>query len=205
VNKDGNSFIVSEFAARMISEMCETSFIVHASKTHLALNPSFDGWILEADFLLHIRLAEKTEGISLYEEIDISKQVKWKVGVRNHFSLPNTIQYAEYAVDNWFIPLKWNQGCYDAVQILPGDGFRFIQVTRSLTHSLKLRYIVEFLNRFKELNIYVKFVEICFVLPQEEKYREFNPKIAEGSFGDYKDKLSKCGKQDYFRFGFIRS
>jgi len=67
VNVTNGPFLISEFVARSLSEKCEVGLIVAARKSYLAFNPSFDRWILDADFLLQIRLADKSEGVLLYE------------------------------------------------------------------------------------------------------------------------------------------
>jgi hypothetical protein len=202
-------FLVSEYVTRMLSEKCEASFLVQASKTSLAMNPSFDGWILEADFLLQVRLAEKSKGILVYPGLD-EKSEKWMVASRRQFLNVSdiVIQPNERLENIWFIPSKWNQACYDAVQILPENAFRFIQVTRALSHSLKLKYIVEFLNRFRHFTIPVNSIEICFILPNDPQYKSFTPKIAEGTLGIYQEKLKKRKESnvefEYFKFGLDR-
>lgn len=202
-------FLVSEYVTRMLSEKCEASFLVQASKTSLAMNPSFDGWILEADFLLQVRLAEKSKGILVYPDLD-EKSEKWMVASRRQFLNVSdiVIQPNERLENIWFIPSKWNQACYDAVQILPENAFRFIQVTRALSHSLKLKYIVEFLNRFRHFTIPVNSIEICFILPNDPQYKSFTPKIAEGTLGIYQQKLKKRKESnvefEYFKFGLDR-
>ena len=59
---------------------------MQASKTSLASsrNPAFDGWILEADFLLQVRLAEKSKGFLVYPGLE-KKSEKWIVASRRQF------------------------------------------------------------------------------------------------------------------------
>jgi hypothetical protein len=40
----------------------------------------------------------------------------------------------------WLVPERWNQGAYDAAQVLP-NSVRFVQVTRGQTQSLNLQYM----------------------------------------------------------------
>jgi hypothetical protein len=130
---------------------------------------------------------------------------KWIVDSVHYFDqVADMIVPPELKDHSWFIPRKWNQPCFDAVQLLPNNGFRFVQVTRSKTHSLKLKYIVEFLNCFEKV---VSF-EICCVLPNENEYKDFQLKPAEGSLGNYLPKLKKRKEKklefDFFVFGFER-
>jgi len=200
------TFLVSEYATRAIAKICEPSFLVEARNSLLAKsNPTFDGWILEAEFLHQLRFNE----ITLFQ--DFSKKSSWIVTSCVHFfNTSDIVVLPETSLDNaWFVPLKWNQACYDVVQILPNNGFRFIQVTKSLSHSLKLKYIVLFLDRFSELQCKVNSIEICFVVPNELIYHKFYPKIPEGTLGKYSDRLKKqifstTKKRDYFIFGFDR-
>jgi len=201
-------FLVSEHVTRMLAEKCEAEFLVRAMRSSLGKNPSFDGWIFEADFLLQVRLAANSNLKSFTVFPKVAKTPEsWIVDSLQYFDrVVDMTVPAEWKSNVWFIPRKWNQPCFDAVQLLPKHGFRFIQVTRSKTHSLKLKYIVEFLSRFA----IVESLEICYVLPNEAEYKEFEPKKAEGTLGGYFDKLKKRkekGKKiefQYFTFGLNR-
>jgi hypothetical protein len=195
------AFIVSEFATRSIAEKCEAAFLIQARNSSLAIsNPTFDGWIFEAEFIYKLRSKEITV---LFESSALALPVASKYRFCN---LPDIVDVKLPAsLDNvWFVPSKWNQACFDVVQALPDGGFRFIQVTKSLEHTLKLKYIVLFLNRFIELKREVKALEIWFVVPNEPKYDTFRPKIAEGNLGVFRDRLKKNGDLQYFLYGFER-
>ena len=69
-------------------------------------------------------------------------------------------------------PKIFNQGGYDAAQvtvpdkILPGKIFvRFVQITRSKTHILKLRYMYELLTSLCSIGFQIYGVEVVFVVP----------------------------------------
>jgi hypothetical protein len=193
------TFIISEYATRALADKCEASFLTSARNSSLALNPSFDGWILEAEFIFRLRAAE----VKVYRDSTAS-----------HLPVASKIKFADFpdiktlpeAFDNaWFIPMRWNQACFDSVQALPDFGFRFIQVTRSKTHTLKKKYVVMFLDHFvKTLSRQVKFFEFWFIVPNHPDYNDFIPKIPEGSYGDYKSLLKMNGKSEYSVVGFDR-
>lgn len=87
VDKLGVAFLVSEYVSRALAEKCEESFFKHVSNHPLSNNPTFDGWIFEADFLYQVRLGETSEGVILYPNLQ-SKSIIWKVKSRRHFYAP---------------------------------------------------------------------------------------------------------------------
>jgi hypothetical protein len=91
--------------------------------------------------------------------------------------------------NTWLIPKRWNQGCYDAVQILPNNGVRFVQVTLSKRHDLKLCHIVKLLNKLpKNLRKSIQKVEIAIVIPSTATHTEFTA-TAMGSLENYRQHL----------------
>jgi hypothetical protein len=204
VDKSNQAFLVSEFVARALAEKCEESFFKRAHDHPLSSNPTFDGWILEADFLYQVRLGERSKGVLVFPDLnENNSETFWKVKGRREFYSPADIiiPVDDKLEDVWYIPQKWNQGCYDAVHIRPGFSFSFIQVTRSKSHSLKLKYIVEFLDKFPVINDF----RICVVLPNETDYENFDLKTPEGTLGKFKDRLKKDENGDEWSiFGLNR-
>lgn len=43
-------------------------------------------------------------------------------------------------IGSWLIPTRWNQGCFDAVQLLD-DCLRVVQVAAAKTHKLNIRFV----------------------------------------------------------------
>jgi hypothetical protein len=205
VNKDGKGFIVSEYVGRRLSEYCEASFFAQARLSDLCKrNPTFDGWIFEADFLYQVRIADNS-GLPLVVQRNFEHATSWEAKERRSFyELKDIVTSETDTLENvWYIPEKWNQACFDAVHIRPGYCFSFIQVTLAFTHSLKLVHIVNFLNRFEGK---VKSVEICFVVPNNSKYGDFKIKYPEGSLGEYKSLLKKDENGDEWAlFGLDRT
>lgn len=192
VKKDQKGFIVSEFVGRLLSEICQETFLKEASANVLCRNPTFDGWIFEADFLYQVRKSEESKN-PVHVYLDIEKKSSWSVSQRRKFSRLDeiVIDKADPLKNVWYIPEKWNQACYDAVYIEPDYSFSFIQVTCAMTHSLKLKYIVQFLDRFERVNS----LRICFVVPNLQKYKAFDIKIPEGKLSEYEGRLLKCEVQ----------
>ena len=183
---EGKTFIVSEYVLRQLVSKCETRFIREATSYSYQLhNPSFDGWIFELDFLFQLRLVEKgilTIRNGQQDEI-------WQVSRRIPFHKEDELkgkkikEHGKPEVHenkmglqpgDWLLPQRWNQGCYDAVQILPQSpnvptnfhiGVRFVQVTRGESHSLKLRYPRALLLTLACIGFVVQSVDIVVLRP----------------------------------------
>ena len=69
----------------------------------------------------------------------------------------------------WLKPDHWQQGGYDIVQINVQDrSFRFVQVTRSQSHSFKTEYFEALLNQVKIIwGLQIDHLEICFLVPSQ--------------------------------------
>jgi len=202
-------FLISEFVTRMLAETCESTFLKQAMMSDLINNPSFDGWILEADFLFQVRIAKQSQLKLLdFQSRSPNNQtptISWEVAQRLHFRDVVDLDGETLTENTWFIPLRWNQGCYDAVQLLPDNGVRIIQVTRADTHSLKLRYVVEMLNQIKACNFGIDSIEIAFVLPSDKDPETFQLKHPIGTLGDYKGCIRKHETNECFFYGLFRT
>ena len=171
VNKDRKGFIVSEYAMRLIAEKCELSFIAEASEFARAFkNPVFDGWVFEMDFLMQLRLSVKL-GSCLINLFDCDGvQESWSVKSRESFYKVTDISAMKLEDDMWLIPQRWNQGGYDAVQVLDNKRLRFVQITRAAKHSLKLDYYSTLIKQVVQ-HREVASVEVVFVIPYVEEYQ----------------------------------
>ena len=172
------TFLVSEYVTRSLADSCEKRFVAQAFVQSVKLeNPSFDGWVLEMDFMMQLRLAQlNTAAI----EVTIGDESKedWKVPKRIAFRDPNDLvgnvipQSVPEAKENllgvtdgaWLVPKRWNQGGYDAAQIL-ATSVRFVQVTRGSTHSLKLQYMRALIDALVAINRRIESVDVVFVVP----------------------------------------
>jgi len=229
IDKEESVFLVSEFVTRLLTEKCALEFLKVAINCPLAKNPSFDGWIMEADFLLQIRLSEKQmRSISLLD-FQNSKEAEFKVA--NWFALlcipfTDVVEIASLVttdsllgtekrhliIDNtWLLPQRWNQGCYDAIQLLSSDKLnvvRIIQVTRAGSHSLKFKYINTLLNSLDTAGFKITSVELVFILPSDHSPEIFKLSKVEGKLlPKYQTLLNRKGYEggEYFLYGFTRT
>lgn len=136
-------------------------------------NPSFLGWVIEADVMqrcqsgplvLHSgRLPSQTCQFTTKGEIP----AEFDPNSLDDVALVNALVAAEGETRAWK-PLKWNQGGYDIVFVTAGPNkelsLRFGQVTKSLTHSLKLQYFSEVVSSLVKAGYQICEVEIAFIV-----------------------------------------
>eukprot|EP01124_Arcella_intermedia_P017106 TRINITY_DN237_c0_g1_i1.p1 TRINITY_DN237_c0_g1~~TRINITY_DN237_c0_g1_i1.p1 ORF type:complete len:576 (+),score=89.48 TRINITY_DN237_c0_g1_i1:33-1730(+) len=209
IDENGNVFPVSEHVARKIAEKCETSFITSAYNSILAkTNPTVDGWIFEADFLMQLHFATRKSPpeICLFD-FETNSEIAFKV--RDCIPFKNISDIITYPLLDsvWLIPTRWNQGCYDVIQLLPNKGVRFLQVTRAKSHDLKLKHIVLALESL-ELSIpfsNIQTVEIGFVIPRDYDPKDFRISGVTGSLGKYIPKLISRNGSESFVYGLKKS
>jgi hypothetical protein len=148
-------------------------------------NPAFLGWVIEADLFNRcktgrVKLRKKGEE----EDIDIEAQrgaaVEFDHG--HLLALFEDVDHTKVSEEmNKLVPGKdetrtckptsWNQGGYDVVfiEVNREDAnrlvVRFGQVTKSDSHSLKLKYFDNFLEFLKAAGYVVDSVELAFIVP----------------------------------------
>ena len=112
--------------------------------------------------------------MNLYDKSD--GYVLWSVSSFTSFDAKSPFKNS-WLLDQYKIPISWNQGGYDAVGFVQAGGkkiLRFIQVTRGKTHQLKLRYFSELAAAFLNAKLAdpAHFgVEIAIVLPRFQDNR----------------------------------
>jgi hypothetical protein len=210
---DSDAFIVSQYVSREISKLCDSKFIRSATQHPLAINnPTFAGWIFEADFLLQLRLAvsSPTPFVYSFKENDEEKVKTWKIIRQIEFLDP--AEFNQLVIDNsltwedgiWFIPRRWNQGCYDAFCLTKGHNVSFIQVTCSKSHRISQDYLrFALFNLENAFKITINSAKIVFVLPREMKDSNFQVSKLTGSLGVfekffYKTQPEQKMKEFYF-------
>eukprot|EP01124_Arcella_intermedia_P007446 TRINITY_DN14560_c0_g4_i3.p1 TRINITY_DN14560_c0_g4~~TRINITY_DN14560_c0_g4_i3.p1 ORF type:complete len:406 (+),score=106.18 TRINITY_DN14560_c0_g4_i3:669-1886(+) len=207
ITADNHQFFISEYVARLLAEKCEKSFIIEACNSTLAKkNPTFDGWLFEADFLMQLRLVnQNNEKLTLINfQEPILTQIHLDVKFRYFFlDVKDIKDYKNDLKENvWLIPNRWNQGCYDAVQ-LTKNGVRVFQVTRAKSHSLKLQYIVQLLDILVEACYIFDSIEIAFIIPDD--FDSFKIKIPLGNLGNYEKYLKQTDVIEFFIYGLKRT
>jgi len=202
-DKNGTVDIQSRYIALYLSKKYEAHFIAEARKHIMSsTNPSWDGWVFQMDFFYQLRMAlNHCRSFILYDK-DNTK-IEWKVPRQVEYLIPDNLKGAKlkkkgpeqfanrYTIqpDDWLIPTKWNQGCYDAAQLLD-NALRIVQVTRAKTHSLKLRFVRHLIAALVSIGFTIEDVEIVVVVPKEQvvnfKISETNLK---GNLADWKWKI----------------
>lgn len=168
-------------------------------------NPSFDGWVLEFDFLHQLRLCmQRHEPITL---TSLWKQtlrngavptpqpkpvkIEWKVSHMRSFKNIDEIASLNPTVfcDGMFLlPTKWNQGGFDAVHLTKSaDGtyiVRFIQVTGGAKHSWKGVYYKQMASAISRSGVKVSSYEVVFMIAVEDKFKIISPVTDANALGD---------------------
>jgi hypothetical protein len=49
----------------------------------------------------------------------------------------------------WLIPTKYNQGCFDALLLMPCKTLRVVQITNAISHEYKLNALVPYVVKLK--------------------------------------------------------
>ena len=189
------TFLVSEYVARCLAETCEIAFVV-AARAQAQVNPSFDGWVFEMDFMARLRLAHaqrrplKLSINNTDEDWDVAKLIRFHIPadlVGDRVVAPGPEVFTnQLAVEtySWLIPKRWNQGGYDAAQVLE-KSLRFVQVTRGGTHSLKLQYMRALIVELVRIGRVVETVDVVFVVPVEGKDDFTPPGSVESQLDDW--------------------
>jgi hypothetical protein len=157
---------VSSLVVRRATRICDEVLIRTITQYSMSItNPSFDGWVLEFDVLHALRRSASAEG-RFFAVTPTEIAGVWTQGAaRNDLPPPlGTLVPVERIENNhllpehlgdrqWFYPTVYNNGGFDAVQLLidPATGvrtFRFAQITRAITHSLKISYMDAFTTHY---------------------------------------------------------
>jgi hypothetical protein len=187
--KNNGIVLVSAFAARALAlrkqkgpSMSDMElFLETAAGVRDELNPALDGWVFELDFLTRIRSAIKETDVfngrfRYYEgplsdavsndKIEVSKAISF-----NSSADVNLTDVSELKKNHtWYIPTKYDQGEFNAVELIDNNQLRFYQITRAKTRSLKTEYKLSFLHKFNALREKYKLspilsFDVVFVVP----------------------------------------
>eukprot|EP00471_Norrisiella_sphaerica_P001679 CAMPEP_0184485414 /NCGR_PEP_ID=MMETSP0113_2-20130426/7028_1 /TAXON_ID=91329 /ORGANISM="Norrisiella sphaerica, Strain BC52" /LENGTH=630 /DNA_ID=CAMNT_0026866849 /DNA_START=111 /DNA_END=2001 /DNA_ORIENTATION=- len=190
--------VVKQVAWKLGSEVVKYAYNVAATLR----NPSFDGWVVEMDFLNQVKLAHEKQNefkVTNKEGRDEKWAVKHVVRFMGDENLKDSLELKnlqeefkntrELKTNNhfWLVPTKWNQGAFDAIYICT-MGKRlvvtFIQVTNSSKHSLKMhimRRTSEALGDMFEIGG----VRVVAIQPASARHREFKFEKPEGTLRNF--------------------
>jgi len=177
--------LISKFVATELAQKHGESFVRQVEElSGMAENPALRGVLFE---MLFFARTAKEPGLQVITT-GTKESIKWGVFAVEVFDPTQVYNSAEQSRERVCLkPLKWNQGGYDAVIVdWKTKTVRFVQVTISETHDLKLRYFSECLDSLRiEGSPWT--VEIVFVVPTEnvDKFRV--------SRVENRGMLSRCG------------
>jgi hypothetical protein len=169
------SVILSQFVSVTLFDKVADGFISDA-RICLWDNPVWQGWVTVIEVL---RKLKGTKGIRLQKppsaDVEpVGGQVKiiydspdapstsiefWKSVREPLLFEDHTDKVLRDVLIGWFLPVRWNQACFDALYRPSEHHLRVVQITDAPTHFCKLRHVIPFV---KAMNIHtVEFVFIC--------------------------------------------
>jgi hypothetical protein len=175
---------MSRYVARRLAGYCGYELIKNATAHSLQYgNPSFDGWVLEMDFIHTVLngLNDRFRKVSKIENAENSLETdfdntSYVCGSSAYFCDVKDINISDLGTAlrhrKWYFPLKFNQGGYDAVLLLEEEDktwcLHFFQVNGAETRDLKLQYMNTFCQKFKNAGVNISRVEVEIVTPMDQ-------------------------------------
>ena len=138
---NGHSVVVSKYVTRaLITNVSDA--LVNSARNMIPDNPAWQGWVSEFQFISNVYKRK-----SLYLKNEDGTFETWSRDDYN-ISKPNLILDGSKLEKNgsWYIPPKWNQECFDAIQRVSDYEIRAVQITNSESHTCKLQYLVPILQ-----------------------------------------------------------
>ncbi|KAK1935747.1 hypothetical protein P3T76_010442 [Phytophthora citrophthora] len=156
--------LVSEYVVRHFA-MVMGPHLIECFARACNVNPSMNGFILEAWFFAHLI----HNGLVWSEHVgaDTVEHHSWEkspVVIFNPAKYPTAVSLD---CPVWMAPTQWNRGGYDAVFIdKAAQLIRFVQVTRAESHKFDPRHFIELLDSLVVGDLEkVAMVELRFVVP----------------------------------------
>ena len=154
-------YIQSRYIVLIVAERTTSQLVQLALNSPMCDNPAWQGWVFQLNFFAQLQNANKG-GAGLVMITPVHSTDTWPTHLQRQryyhdptdlcgpqLTRPGVEQYEnklELKDYDWLIPTRWNQGCFDVLQILP-NGLRVVQVTIAKTHSLKLRFILKLVQQ----------------------------------------------------------
>ena len=165
---NGESSIVSEFAAKALSQRVDQVFIVAAS-ARLPGYPAWQGWVAELDMLQRIRYCFNTHSTWQVRRFctESTTKISWSVNITEIVDYPDLAEVARHRPTYEeirqnpmkaviFIPAEWNNWGFDAVlvhfnmsskkPIRLTPTVRFLQCTLADSHSKLFGQLADFMQ-----------------------------------------------------------
>jgi hypothetical protein len=124
----GKSVILSQFVLRKLMDRVSDDFIQKA-RLFLPSNPSWQGWLVEAEVMHTARTRRNLSFRSDSSEPKVTETWQAEAGV---ISFEEVAELAEKNLKvGWYQPMRWNQKGYDALFRVSSDRLRIIQISMS--------------------------------------------------------------------------
>ena len=150
------NLIVSQYVSRQLVERTNDEFFKLArSRSMVKGAEPFDGWLFELEFYHLLRQGPVTVFSRNSKNGQFDVPVSWfSNGVPFTFSSINIIT-GQPEVGQWYIPAKFNEGCFGAfVQSAVGH-WKFVNLTNRTEHDIKADYLVLYLYCIDWSHIFV--------------------------------------------------
>jgi len=173
-------YIQSRYIVLIISERTTAALVRLALNSPMCDNPAWQGWVFQLNFFAQLQNAIKGgSGLEMITPIRTTDTWLTPIKSQHYYRDPidlcgplliqpgvekytNKLHLKDY---DWLIPTRWNQGCFDVIQILP-DGLRVVQVTIAKTHSLKLRFVLKLVQQLTAIGFIVNKIDMYIVVPE---------------------------------------
>ena len=143
------TYVVSQFVSRQLSLIVDDSFLQKLQLVNTD-NPAWQGWVFEFRLLYSMTKVKNTGEV--YNLLSLDEASCPVLNVLVSFVLkyirPGGDQ-PQLSENTFFIPERWNQGCFDAVYFHYNDGkrcFDFLNATIAESHVFKCQHMADFLQ-----------------------------------------------------------
>ena len=137
----------------------------------------------------------------------MERSVSWVVKDHQMYTDPDDLlklKPEHLTSGKWMWPQRWNQGCFDAVQICDDRQINFVQVTRASVHGMKLRFIVTFLNNLAKV-LTIDSFRISIIQPEDSSVGFKVGNVVGTLTSLWKPKLAKSGDNEVFCYRLKRN
>ena len=125
ISEEGACTMLSKYVTEKISEKCANAFVVEA-RSVCPGNPAWQGWVHEIDFIARMKQCHKEKkSFILQRRVGQVRSPPYFNGPKkiniNVVSACRVGPVEDQKSGTFYIPQKWNQGCYDGVYYLLRD------------------------------------------------------------------------------------
>ena len=164
---NGYHVIISKYVTQMLLKQVASDVWIARARSTLENNPVWQGWVTEYEVLNSARIGE----LLLYNPPH-SPEAWLATSTLTAFKDANCAVLKVNDHVGWFLPMRWNHECFDALFRASQDTLRVVQITDGKEHSCKLKYLIPYVTAMK-----VCFVDFVFVCGRKnfESFKVFDP------------------------------